>query len=137
MQQQRGNGGQGPGWQGGYGMHHSPAPDQQCFMPGPPGPPGSAGGQSGDFGGGSSGMMMNDGSSMMEMKPATSNNSNQNTPTNTQQQDEYVMPGAYQGDQGGDPSSEIRKLKESLENETNEGDPSGFNMDFSDAQGKW
>lgn len=116
-------------------MHHSPAPDQMGFMPGPPGPPGS-GGQSGDFGGG---MMMNDGSSMMEMKPATSaSNSNQNLPTNPQQQDEYVMPGAYQGDQGGDAGSEIRKLKESLENETNEGDPGAFNMDFADPQGgKW
>lgn len=133
--QQRGSAGQGPGWQAGYGMHQSPAPDQMGFLPGPPGPPGN-GGQPGDFGGG---MMMNDGSSMMEMKPATSaTNSNQNAQTNPQQQDEYVMPGAYQGDQGGDAGSEIRKLKESLENETNEGDPGGFNMDFADPQGgKW
>lgn len=129
--QQRGGGGGGPGggWQTGYSMH-SPA-DQQCFMPGPPGPPG----QQGEFGT----MMMSDGTSMMEMKPATSasnSNSNTNTPAN-QQQDEYVMPGAYQGDQGGDAGSEIRKLKESLESDTNDGEQAGFNMDFADTQGKW
>lgn len=126
MQQRVGGNGPGGGWQGGYSMH-SPA-DQQCFMPGPPGPPG----QPNEFGA----MMMSDGTSMMEMKPATSsanNNSNNNTPANPQQ-DEYVMPGAYQGDPGGDAGTEIRKLKECLESDTNEGDQAGFDMNFSDAQ---
>jgi hypothetical protein len=132
MQQRGGPGGGGSGggnWQGGYG-----SPAEQCFMPGPPG---MQGGQPNEFGN----MMMNDGTSMMEMKPppqGTNNNSNSNTPSN-QQQDDYVMPGAYgqPSDQGGDAGQEIEKLKESLRDDTNNGDQSGFNMDFADPQGKW
>jgi hypothetical protein len=85
-------------------------------------------------------MMMNDGTSMMEMKPpqagannVNNNSSNNNTPANAQQ-DDYVLPGTYgqPSDQGGD---EIRKLKESLESD--EGDQTGFSMDYADPQGKW
>lgn len=85
---------------------------------------------------------MNDGTSMMEMKPppqgANNNNSNNNTPTNPQQ-DDYVMPGAYgqPSGQGGDDESSIRKLKESLESDTNDGDQSGFDMNYADSQGQW
>lgn len=109
------------GWQGNQFNVNSPA-DQQCFMPGPGGPPG----QQGDFG-----MIMNDNSGMMEVKSAPNNSAPQN------QQDEYVMPGAYgqQADQS-DSGSEIMKLKESLESNTNEGDQQGF-MDFPESQNKW
>ena len=114
--QQRSSGGMPPhpggnGWQGNQFNVNSPA-DQQCFMPGPP----VSSGQ-GEFGG----MMMNDGPKYV---------------VPNQQQDEYVMPGPYcqLGDQG---DAEIMKLKESLENNANESDQTGFNMDFSDTQPKW
>lgn len=111
-------------WQGNFNVN-SPA-DHQCFMPGPPN------GQHGDqFGA----MMMSDGS-MMDVKPPGNNGGASN-----QQQDEYVMPGAYgqQGDQG-EAGAEILKLKETLESETkeyNEGDQTGFSLDFPDSQNKW
>lgn len=120
--QQRG--GPPQGWQGNFNVN-SPA-DQQCFMPGPPVPTS----QQGEFGG----MMMNDGG-MMDVKSAGNNNGGPN-----QQQDEYVMPNAYgQGDQG-EAGPEIMKLKESLENNTkeyNDGDQSGFGLEFTEPQAKW
>lgn len=122
--QQRGmpsqSGGGPGGWQNNQ-FNVSPPADQQCFMTGPPG----SSGQQGEFGQ----MMMNDGSGAPP---------NQQPPGTNQGQDEYVMPGAYgqQSDQG-DANSEIMKLKESLENNTNEGDQTSFNMDFNEPQPKW
>ena len=108
------------------------------------------------------GILMNDSPGMMDIKSSSgvssNNNSNSGNPNNnnnnssnssqassqaqqqSQQQEEYIMPSAFsqQGtDQGGDAGSEIRMLKESLEIETNEGDQSGFGIDYGESQGKW
>ena len=130
QQQQPGGGNSGGGnWQGNFSVN-SPA-DQQCFMPGPPVQSNQQGGN--DFGGN---MMMNEGPGMMYVKSAPPNN-NQAPPQN-QQQDEYVMPAAYgQPTDQSDAGSEILKLKESLESNTNDGEQTGFDMDFPESQGKW
>lgn len=102
-------------WQGNFSVN-SPV-DQQFMMSGPP----VSSSQQGDFGT----MMMGDGG-MMEVK-GTNNNGPPNQP-----QDEYVMPGPYgqQTDQGED-GAQILKLKESLENNTNndykDTDPTSYN----------
>ena len=122
-------GGGGGNWQGNFSVN-SPA-DQQCFMPGPPVQSNQQG--SNDFGGN---MMMSEGPGMMYVKSAPPN-SNQAPPQN-QQQDEYVMPGAYgQNTDQSDAGSEILKLKESLESNTNDGEQSGFDMEFPESQGEW
>ena len=80
--------------------------------------------------------------------PTNNNNGNSNNGQQSsqsqqqsqQQQEEYIMPSAYSQqstDQGGDAGSEIRMLKESLEIDANEGDQSGFSIDYAESQGKW
>ena len=94
--------------------------------------------------------MMSDNNGMIDIKPtpnANANNGVSNNGANTNsrpasnqaqpQQDEYVIGSSY-GQQATDTDagSEIRMLKESLENDTDGGDQSGFSLDY-DSQSKW
>jgi len=142
------------GWHRSFNVN-SPA-EQQCFIP----PNQSSGGQpSHEF----NGILISDSPGMMDMKstsgvssnntsgsgnPTNNNNGNSNNGQQSsqsqqqsqQQQEEYIMPSAYSQqstDQGGDAGSEIRMLKESLEIDANEGDQSGFSIDYAESQGKW